>query len=263
MTTAYIGLGSNEGDRIDNLAIALEGLAEIPESHVSAASHIYESEPAYHEDQSRFANAVVALDTDLDAEQLLGYLQSLEAEMGRVRTIENGPRVIDLDILLFGDEQITSEDLTVPHHGILERDFVVTPLLEIAPRMHLPDGTRIRHEGATLGLVIDDLGPIPDLGRRTNEPVLAKDWVPVSESSREQDLVAGWDAHLRFQAEALEESGIPFAWDPFEPSSSMDPFGLPATFSLLVPTADVARAARLLADLEVAEPVFPPGVEEE
>lgn len=257
MTTAYIGLGSNEGDRVFNLASALQGLAEIPETHVTAASHIYESEPAYHEQQERFANAVVAVETDLDPDQLLEYLQALENEMGRVRAIENGPRVIDLDLLLFGDDEISSDQLTVPHPGILERDFVVTPLLEVAPRLHLPDGRRITHDGATVGMVIDDLGPIPDFGRRINEPVLASDWVPVSETTREQDLVAGWDAHLRFQAEALEQEGIPFAWDPYEPESSMDPFGLPMTFTLLVPTADVARASRLLADLEIAEPVYP------
>lgn len=262
MTTAYIGLGSNEGDRIGNLAQALEALAALPDTHVTAASHIYDTEPAYVEEQSRFANAVVGLETDLDPDQLLEYLQSIESDMGRVSSLDNGPRVIDLDLLLFGDEEIASEGLTVPHPGILERDFVVTPLLEIAPRMHLPNGTRVSHDGATVGRVVDDLGPIPDLGRITNEPVLAPDWVPVAESSREQDLVAGWDAHIQFQREALEEAGIPYAWAPFEPEASMDPFGMPATFTLLVPTSDVARAAQLLADLEVAEPIFPEGEDE-
>jgi 2-amino-4-hydroxy-6-hydroxymethyldihydropteridine diphosphokinase len=263
MTTAYIGMGSNDGDRLANLASALEALAEIPETHVARASKAYETEPAYVVDQPPFANAVVEIETDLDPDQLLGSLHSIEEEMGRVRTVENGPRVIDLDILTFGDQEMVSDGLTIPHPGLLERDFVVTPLLEIAPRLHLPDGTRVRHEGATVGLVVDELGPIPDLGRLTNEPVLAPNWVPVAESSREQDVVAGWDARLQFQREVLEEAGIPYAWDPFEPESTMDPFGMGATFKLLVPVADVAKASQLLADLDNAEPIFPPGLVDE
>ncbi|NTU72382.1 MAG: 2-amino-4-hydroxy-6-hydroxymethyldihydropteridine diphosphokinase [Coriobacteriia bacterium] len=257
MTTAYIGIGSNEGDRLANLALALGALADLPDTHVRAASLAYETEPAYHMDQREFANAVVELDTRLEPEQLLRHLNAVEDEMGRVRTIENGPRVIDLDILTFGDEEISTPDLTIPHPHLLERDFVVTPLLAIAPRLHLPDGTRVTHDGATIGLIVDELGPIPDLGRFVNEPVLAPDWVPVAESARENDVVAGWDAHLMFQREALEEAGIPFAWDPYEPETSMDPFGLPARFQLLVPVADVARASRLLAELETAEVVYP------
>src|SRR5512141_395675 len=102
MTTSYIALGSNVGDRLANLSEALEAISEIPETHVQRASNAYESEPAYNLAQPPFANAVVEVDTDLEADQLLGYLQSIEEEMGRVRTEENGPRVIDLDILLFG-----------------------------------------------------------------------------------------------------------------------------------------------------------------
>jgi len=257
MTTAYIGIGSNEGDRLLNLSQAIAALSELPESHVERASNAYDTEPAYVVDQPAFANAVVALQTDLDPKQLLGLLQNIETEMGRVRTVENGPRVIDLDILTFGDEAMVSDDLTIPHPDLLERDFVVTPLLEIAPRLHLPDGTRVTHENATVGLVVSDLGPIPDLGRLTNEPVFAPNWVAVSESSREHDLVAGWDAKVQFHREALEEAGIPHAWDPFEPETSMDPFGMPTTFKLLVPDADAERARQLLADLDAAEQIFP------
>ena len=263
MTTAYIALGSNVGDRLMHLAEALEALSEIPGTHVARASSAYESEPAYHSEQLPFANAVVAIDTELEARPLLGFLQEIEDEMGRVRTIENGPRTIDLDILTFGNEELTSADLTIPHPRLRERDFVVTPLLEIAPGLHLPDGVRVTHDGATVGRVVDDLGPIPDLGRLIDEPILAANWVPVAESSREQDLVAGWDARLRFQREALEEEGIPCAWEPFEPELSMDPFGLPATFRLLVPAADAERALQLIIDLDAAEPVFPYGIMDE
>ncbi len=257
MTTAYIGLGSNEGDRIGHMATALEAISQIPETHVSAASHVYGTEPAYVEDQPQFANAVLEVETDLTVEVFLENLQSIESDMGRVRTVENGPRVIDLDILLFGDDEVHSDEITVPHPGILERDFVVTPLLQIAPRVHLPNGTRVSHDGATIGRVIDDLGPIPDLGRLTNEPVLAPEWVPVTQSGGDVDLVPGFEARLQFQREALEEAGIPFAWDPFEPEANIDPFGLPMTFKLLVPVGDAARASQLLADLDAAEPIFP------
>lgn len=260
MTTAYIGIGSNEGDRLANLATAIEALAGIPDTHVERASEAYETEPAYLENQPPFANAVVELETGLEPEQLLGHLQSIESDMGRVRSVENGPRIIDLDILVFGDEEMVSDELTIPHPRLLERDFVVTPLLEIAPRLHLPDGRRVRHDGATVGRVVDDLGPIPDLGRLTNEPLLAQKWAPVAESATDQDVVAGWDARLQFVREVLEEAGIPFAWDPFEPEATMDPFGMPTAFRLLVPVSDVARANRLIAQVEEAEPVFPPSV---
>jgi 2-amino-4-hydroxy-6-hydroxymethyldihydropteridine diphosphokinase len=253
MTTAYIALGSNVGDRLGNMADAVAAIAELPGTHVERASHVYESEAAYVVGQPLFANAVVSVETESGAEQLLSQLQQIELDMGRVRAEENGPRIIDLDILLFGEEEIGTDALVVPHPRLLERDFVVTPLLDVAPRLHLPDGTRVSHDGAKVGLVVDDLGPIPDLGRITNAPVFASNWVPVAEGTRNQDLLAGWDTHLQFQREALEEAGIPYAWDPYEPESSMDPFGMPTTFTLLVPTSDVARAAALLADLDAAE----------
>lgn len=258
MTTAYIGLGSNQGVRLINLAEAIESISRMPNTHVMRVSNAYETEPAYLADQPPFANAAIEIETSLEADQLLGCLQEIETEMGRERTVPNGPRVIDLDILTFGDEEMVSDTLTIPHPGLRERDFVVTPLLEIAPRLHLPDGARVMHDGATVGRVVDELGPIPDLGRLVNDPLLAGEWVEVAHSAREQDLVAGWDAHLQFRREVLDEAGIPFAWDPYEPESSMDPFGMGATFRLLVPAVDAERALRLFADIDAAEPILPP-----
>ena len=140
MTIAYIGLGSNEGDRLANLAGAVDAIAEIPDTHVERASNAYESEAAYATDQAHFANAVIEITTGLDALVLLGYLQQVEDTMGRVRDQDNGPRIIDVDILLFGDEEMTSVALTIPHSGLTEREFVVVPLLELSPHVRLPDG---------------------------------------------------------------------------------------------------------------------------
>ncbi|NTW28782.1 MAG: 2-amino-4-hydroxy-6-hydroxymethyldihydropteridine diphosphokinase [Coriobacteriia bacterium] len=250
MVAAYIALGSNEGNRILNLSRAIDAIAEIPEMHVERVSHAYESEPAYLREQRRFANAVAAVSTGLSAEQLLGYLHEIEDSMGRVRGIENGSRVIDLDILLFGDEESTTPELTIPHPRLAERDFVVTPLLDIAPRLHLPDGTRITRDGATEGVVIGDLGEIPDIGVLLHDmPIVADEWVEVASSSARQDATAGWDSALALKREVLEEAGIPYAWDPYEPEMTMDPFGLPRTFRLLVPEADADAARELLAAL--------------
>lgn len=263
MTTAHIGLGSNEGDRIAHLSQAIEALAELPETHVDRASHIYETEPAYVTDQPLFANAVAVLETELSAEALLTHLLCIEDDMGRVRELDKGPRVIDLDLLLFDDEEVASDTLTLPHPGLAERDFVVTPLLEVSPRLHLPNGARISRAAATQGPVVRDLGPIPDPGEDTNEPVFAEAWVAVAESVTDQDVFAGWDSGLIFKREALDEAGIPFSFDPYEPTASMDPFGMPTSFKLLVPQRFVQQAAELLAALDAAAPVFPEGYAEE
>jgi len=260
MTTAHIALGSNLGDRISNLSLAIDALSELPETHVDRASHMYESEPAYVTDQNAFLNAVAVLETELSSDALLSHLLRIEDEMGRVREGDKGPRVIDLDLLLYGEEERVSDTLTLPHPGLAERDFVVTPLLEVSPRLHLPDGSRLSRASATMGAVIRDRGPIPDPGEATNEPVFADAWAVVAEGSRDQDVVAGWDSGLMFKREALEEEGIPYAFDPYEPESSMDPFGLPITFKLLVPQRFAEKAKDLLAALAQAEPIYPEGL---
>jgi len=260
MTTAHIALGSNKGDRISNLSLAIDALSEIPDTHVDRASHMYESEPAYVTDQDAFLNAVAVLETDLTSDALLSHLLRIEDEMGRVREADKGARVIDLDLLLYGDEERVSDVLSLPHPGLAERDFVVTPLLEVSPRLHLPDGSRLSRASATVGAVTRDMGPIPDPGEATNEPVFADAWVVVAEGSRDQDVMAGWDSGLMFKREALEEEGIPHAFDPYEPESSMDPFGMPITFKLLVPQRFAEKAKELLAALDSAEPIYPEGL---
>lgn len=161
MTHAYAGMGSNLGDRVATLTAAVDALDEVPGISVVAVSSIYESEPWGIADQPPFANAVVALDVDLAPRDLLAVFKRLEAEAGRTAGVRNGPRPLDLDLLLFGDEDIAEPDLTVPHPRLPERDFVVTPLLEIAPGATLPDGTPVARDAATEGRVTAVIAQAP------------------------------------------------------------------------------------------------------
>lgn len=254
MVTAYIGIGSNLGDRMANLARAVESISQIPETHIETVSHAFESEPAYVRDQANFYNGVVEVTTSLEADALLERLLAIEDEMGRVREQENGPRVIDLDLLLYGEEEWHSAEITLPHPGLAERDFVVTPLLSIAPRVRMPDGTHLKPSAATEGLIHQDVGPIPDKGVARNQPVDADNWVVVASSEMVSDRVAGFDASLQIKAEVLEQEGIPFAWDPYEPGSEIEPFGFMTVFHLMVPETDTVRAKRLLEEFDAAAP---------
>jgi len=129
--TVFIGLGTNLGDREENLARALEDIKKIIQ--IETLSSIYETQPVDYEDQDWFLNMVIKGATNLSAMQLLPKLQAIEAEMGRTRIIKNGPRIIDLDILFYSNEIIVSDDLRVPHPEIQNRHFVLRPLHEIAP----------------------------------------------------------------------------------------------------------------------------------
>lgn len=153
MTRAYVGMGSNLGDRVRNLAAALAALEASQGVSVAAVSRLYESEPWGVADQPAFANAVAALDTSLTAHELLAECKRIEAELGRVEGVRYGPRAIDIDILLFGDSALETPDLTIPHPRLLEREFVVTPLLEVAPGATLPDGTPVTRDRAIHGHV--------------------------------------------------------------------------------------------------------------
>ena len=153
MTRAFVGMGSNLGDRLGNLAAALAALEASPGISVAAVSRVYESEPWGVADQPAFANVVVALDTTLGAQALLSACKRIETGLGRTRGLRYGPRAIDLDVLLFGDEAVDTPELTVPHPRLLERDFVVTPLLEVAPGVTLPGGAPVTRDGAVQGRV--------------------------------------------------------------------------------------------------------------
>lgn len=130
---AYIGLGSNIGDRAANLKRALNLLKARQGLKVKKASSLYEAEPVGLKGQPWFLNAVVEVETSLSPEGLFKVCQEIEAEMGRRRESRGGPRVIDLDILLYGDSIIDEEDLKIPHPRMHTRRFVLVPLAEIAP----------------------------------------------------------------------------------------------------------------------------------
>ena len=130
---AYIALGSNiEPER--NLLRCLELLEEIPQTRVVARSSWYRTSPWGLESQAEFINAAVGLVTRLGALELLRETQAIEQRLARNRAIKNGPRTIDIDLLLLGAEVRSEEDLTLPHPGLLVRDFMLVPLIEIAPQ---------------------------------------------------------------------------------------------------------------------------------
>jgi len=132
----YISLGSNVGDRSANLRGTTERLGEV--GLVKAKSGFYETEPVELRDQPWFLNSVVALVTNLTPVELLKKVLAIEHEMGRIRTRDKGPRSIDIDILLFGDQLIEERGLKIPHPAMHQRRFVLEPLAEIAPEVVHP-----------------------------------------------------------------------------------------------------------------------------
>jgi 2-amino-4-hydroxy-6-hydroxymethyldihydropteridine diphosphokinase len=141
--TAYIGLGSNLAEPLSQLATAITELAALPESRLLGQSPFYRSRPVGPQDQPDFVNGAVSLCTGLTAEELLDQLQAIEQSHGRERTRVWGPRTLDLDLLIFNSQVIDSPRLTVPHPQLPDRDFVLQPLLDLAPDLTLPDGRRI------------------------------------------------------------------------------------------------------------------------
>ncbi|WPP87898.1 2-amino-4-hydroxy-6-hydroxymethyldihydropteridine diphosphokinase [Acinetobacter pittii] len=135
-TKTYIGLGSNLGD---SRQILSEAIAKLKILGGVKVSKLYQSPPMGPQDQPNYLNAVAELNTDLMPLDLLDQLQRFEQEAGRVRLRRWGERTLDLDLLIYGDEKIQNERLTVPHIGILERDFVVIPLLDLDADLHIND----------------------------------------------------------------------------------------------------------------------------
>jgi 2-amino-4-hydroxy-6-hydroxymethyldihydropteridine diphosphokinase len=139
MTRVYVGIGSNLQQPIQQVRQALQALAYLPATRLIAQSRLYRSAPLGPQDQPNYINAVAALDTTLTSSELLHMLHGIEQAQGRVRDGSRwGPRTLDLDILLFGDECINQPQLVVPHPGLYERNFVLYPLSEIAPELVIP-----------------------------------------------------------------------------------------------------------------------------
>lgn len=139
MTRAYIGLGANLGDRAAMLRAALEQLAAEPDVELVAVSAFHQTDPVGLVNQPRFLNAAAAVETELPARALLDRLLGIERRLGRTRDGPRfGPRTIDLDLLLYGDEEIAEPDLCVPHPRLHERLFALEPLAEIDPQLAVP-----------------------------------------------------------------------------------------------------------------------------
>ena len=136
---------------IAQLNQAIADLCLLPDSQLIDVSSFYESEPAYVEDQEKFVNAVAVLRTSLAPRDMLRYIHAIEDKLGRVRTLRNGPRTCDIDILDYQLYMSNDEELTLPHPRILERDFVVKPLLEVLPKHVLSDGTLVTSDHVSLG----------------------------------------------------------------------------------------------------------------
>jgi 2-amino-4-hydroxy-6-hydroxymethyldihydropteridine diphosphokinase len=142
-TTAYLGLGSNLGDRLGNLQAAVEELHEADGIRVVASSRVWETAPV-GPPQPDYLNAVVRVETDLSPADLLAACRRVEEALGRVRRERWGARTIDVDVLLFDARTVDEPDLVVPHPRLTERAFVLLPLLELDPDPILPDGRRVR-----------------------------------------------------------------------------------------------------------------------
>lgn len=150
---AYIGLGSNLSNPSQQIDSAFDRLGDIPDSTLIRRSSLYRSAPFGGVEQADFMNAAASLLTKLDAQSLLAQLQQIEAQFGRVRDATRwGPRIIDLDLLVYSNHDINDDNLTVPHPGIAERNFVLLPLLEIAPDLSISGLGRL----STLDVQLDE-----------------------------------------------------------------------------------------------------------
>jgi 2-amino-4-hydroxy-6-hydroxymethyldihydropteridine diphosphokinase len=138
MTQAFVGVGANLGDPVVQVTRALAALGGLDDTRVVRTSSLYRTAPIGHADQPDYINAVALLDTALVPRTLLDRLQGIERDAGRERSFRNAPRVLDLDLLLYGDQVIAAPGLVVPHPRMHERAFVLAPLVEIAPDTVVP-----------------------------------------------------------------------------------------------------------------------------
>jgi len=272
---AFIAFGGNMGDRLANIGAALAAVEALPHTSVLRVSHVYESNPWGAGGQELYANAVAEIDTRTHADDLLHALKDIEASLGRREGPRFGPRPIDLDILLAGDEEWQTPELVVPHPRMAERDFVITPLLEIVPDATWPDGSAVTRDGVRVGHVVGVLGLAPGfedrapaerprLERVSREAAVrpGETWMPVYEYGRDPAIIdaAGGpalgigapDIDASFAQVVLEQAGIPHVWDPFPPEKSTDPYGFTRRFRLMVPASMAERAARVLIEANEA-----------
>jgi 2-amino-4-hydroxy-6-hydroxymethyldihydropteridine diphosphokinase len=146
VTRAYVGLGSNLGDREATIRAAVAELGSRPGVEVIAVSSLIDTEPVGFTEQPRFLNGVAGLETELSARDLLELLLEIERQLGRVRdgVPAQGPRRLDLDLLLYGDAELDEPGLRVPHPRLHEREFVLGPLVELDPGLEVPGRGRVQ-----------------------------------------------------------------------------------------------------------------------
>ncbi|MCE8025973.1 MULTISPECIES: 2-amino-4-hydroxy-6-hydroxymethyldihydropteridine diphosphokinase [Halomonadaceae] len=161
LVDVYVGLGSNLEDPIAQVRLALEALGTLPLTERVAASRLYVSRPLGPQDQPDFINAVAHLRTRLSPLALLDQLQALEQRHGRVRRRHWGPRTLDLDLLLYGDECLELPRLRVPHPEMTARSFVLLPLAELSPQLQLPDGRPVAALASALA-TSDEIEVLPE-----------------------------------------------------------------------------------------------------
>ncbi|WP_449357722.1 2-amino-4-hydroxy-6-hydroxymethyldihydropteridine diphosphokinase [Alishewanella longhuensis] len=156
----YIGLGANLTEPVAQLKRAVAALALLPATQLRQVSQFYSSKPMGPQDQPDYVNAVAAIDTVLTPQQLLAALQKIEQQQGRERKAERwGPRTLYFDILLYGQLQLNTPQLTLPHYGMKVREFVLYPLAELSPALQLPDGTTLTNLLSQVPL--NGLQPLP------------------------------------------------------------------------------------------------------
>ncbi len=160
MATAYLGLGSNIGNRKKNLTNAIGMLSQYVK--VEELSSIYETEPEGFTQQPLFLNAVCRISTELSPEDLIDLVKKIESDIGRKPSFPNAPRPIDIDILLYNDKIIHSRSLTIPHPRLARRAFVLVPLAEIAPGIIHPEN------GASISQLFENLGSITGVNKWDN-----------------------------------------------------------------------------------------------
>lgn len=261
MVRAHIGLGSNLGERLNVMGAALVRIDELVDTTVIAVSRVYESEPWPDPDHPPFANAVAVIETGLAPDVLLGMLKEIERECGRTSGLANAPRALDLDILLMEDEEWVSAELTIPHPRMLERDFVIAPLLEVDPFAALPDGTPVGADEVRHGRVTGVLGVVPGFEavtrdiehvQRDGEPAWTEVATAGGTGRGEGYPAAG--AALMFERSVLDAEGIEYAWDPYPPERWSNPYGIKPRFRLLVPASLGDKARLVLAEAAAAPP---------
>lgn len=252
MMRIHLGLGSNLGDRIANLAAAATEIDRLPNTRLVAVSRAYESEAWPNPGDPPYANAVALIETSLSVTELLAELREIEAALGREpQAPRNAPRPIDLDILLADDGEWDLPDLTIPHPRMRERDFVITPLLEVSPGAKWPDGSPITRDDVRVGRVTTTLSELPVADDPYSQPGSTgpdTEWVEIQRFSGRAMYDANEATDIAFVTAMLSSADIPYVLDPPPGAEGAGPYPFQVFSRLMVPAPREAEARRFLAE---------------